>query len=285
VPLPTVKTDLHALAKDQDTVIWLGHSSYFVQLSGKRILIDPVFSAFAAPVPGMVRAFDGTSVYTAQDMPPIDYLLITHDHYDHLDYTSMRELQAKTRYVIGGLGTGAHFEHWGYPSDKIREGDWYSVVQLEPGIAIHVLPARHYSGRTLTRNKTLWVAYAIETPQRRLFFSGDSGFGPHFAEIARRFGGFDLAALDAGQYNQRWPYIHMNPEEAARAAEILRAKTVLPAHVGRFTLARHAWDEPFQRLAAASKGKPFRLLTPRIGDPIQVGNSEQLFERWWEGMH
>jgi L-ascorbate metabolism protein UlaG (beta-lactamase superfamily) len=234
-------------------------------------------------VPGMVRAFEGTSLYTAQDMPTIDYLLITHDHYDHLDHPSVRDLQARTRHVIAGLGIGAHLEHWGYPREKIREGDWYTALQVEPGLTIHLLPARHYSGRLFSRNDTLWVGFALETPQRRLFFSGDSGFGPHFAEIARRFGSFDLAALDAGQYNPRWALIHMNPEEAARAAEILQARAVLPAHAGRFSLARHAWDEPFRRFAAASVGKPYRLLTPRIGEPVRIGDSRQEFGRWWEG--
>jgi L-ascorbate metabolism protein UlaG (beta-lactamase superfamily) len=280
-PIPVVKTDLRALPIDVDTVIWLGHSSFYVQLAGRRILIDPVLSDHAAPFPGMVKAFEGTTIYRIEDLPEIDYLLITHDHYDHLDRDTIKGLIPKTRWAIAGLGIGAHLEHWGFPADRIREGDWFDVVRIEPGLAVHVLPARHYSGRALKRNQGLWVGYALETNRRRLFFSGDSGFGPHIAEIAKRFDGFDLAVLDAGQYNARWAFIHMNPEEAARAAEMLRAKALLPAHAGRYTLARHAWDEPFERAVAAAVGKSYRLLTPRIGEPVRPGE-EQQFQQWWK---
>lgn len=147
---------------------------------------------------------------------------------------------------------------------------------------IHVLPARHYSGRLLTRNRTLWIGFALEHAGRRILFSGDSGYGPHFAEIARKFSGFDLVALNMGQYDARWPYIHMTPEEAAQAAEALNAKALLPAHVGKFSIARHAWDEPFERIAAASEGKRYRLLTPMNGEPIYLANEQQRFVRWWQ---
>ena len=284
IPLPTVKTDLRALPNDLDTVVWLGHSSFYVQLAGRRILIDPVLSDHAAPFPGMVRAFDGTTLYGVDDMPEIDYLLITHDHYDHLDHSTIRGLIPKTRWAVAGLGIGAHLEHWGFPAERILEGDWFDSVRVEPDFTVHVLPARHYSGRTLNRNQGLWVGFALEAGGRRLFFGGDSGFGPNLAQIAERFDGFDLAVLDAGQYNARWAHIHMNPEEAARAAEILKARALLPAHVGRFALARHAWNEPFHRITVASSGKPYDLLTPRIGEPIRVGDREQQFAAWWEGL-
>jgi L-ascorbate metabolism protein UlaG (beta-lactamase superfamily) len=283
-PMPSVKTDLKGLDLREDSVVWLGHSSYFVQLGGKRILIDPVFSASAAPFPNVNKAFDGTVVYTAEDMPEIDYLLITHDHWDHLDYPSVTALEAKTRNVIAGLGVGAYFEHWAYPKEKIREADWLTALDVEPGLTIHVLPARHYSGRLLTRNRTLWTGYVLETANRRLFFSGDSGYGPHFAEIGRRFDGFDLVVLDTGQYDSRWANIHMTPEEAAQAAEDLNATTLLPGHVGKFALARHAWDEPFRRIADASAGKGYTLLTPMIGEPILLDRREHGFVDWWRAL-
>jgi L-ascorbate metabolism protein UlaG (beta-lactamase superfamily) len=282
--LPTTRTDLRQLPRDQDTVVWLGHSSYFVQLGGRRVLIDPVFGTSAAPLPGMVRAFDGTSIHSAADMPDVDYILISHDHYDHLDHASMREMQPKTRRIVAGLGIGAHFEHWGYPVEKLQEADWNTVLEFDPGLKIHVLPARHYSGRFFKRNQSLWVSFALETPQRKLYFSGDSGFGPHFEEIGRRLGPFDLAALDSGQYNPRWGNIHMNPEEASRAAELLGTRALLTAHAGRFTLARHAWDEPFRFAEAAASSKPYRLLTPRIGEPVRLADRQQRFERWWIGI-
>jgi L-ascorbate metabolism protein UlaG (beta-lactamase superfamily) len=284
VPMPSVKTDLKTLDRDMDTVIWLGHSSYFVQLGGKRILIDPVFSLYAAPVPFANKAFDGTSLYTAEDMPKIDYLLVTHDHWDHLDYPSVKALESKTRHVVTGLGVGAYFEHWGYPKQKIHEADWFGALELEPGLTIHVLPARHYSGRLLTRNKTLWSAFALETPTRRIFFSGDSGYGPHFGDIARKFNGFDLVVLDTGQYDERWAFIHMTPEEAAQAAEVLKAKALLPGHIGKFTIARHTWDDPFRRISVAIEGRNYRLLTPKIGERVSIGNENQRYYRWWESI-
>jgi L-ascorbate metabolism protein UlaG (beta-lactamase superfamily) len=282
--LPVVKTDLAALPREQDIVVWLGHSSYFVQVAGRRLLIDPVFSDHAAPLPWMVKAFEGTTVYSVDEVPHVDAVLISHDHYDHLDYASMKGLLSKTRMVIAGLGNGAHLAHWGYPPEKVREMDWHQTVELAPDLKIHVLPAQHYSGRFMERNQALWASYAVEAPTRRLYFSGDTGFGPHFASMATRFDGFDLVALDAGQYNAQWADIHMNPEEASRAAEILRARSLLTAHAGRFSLARHAWDEPFERAVKASAGKPYRLLTPRIGEVVRIGDAQQQFEHWWVGI-
>lgn len=269
-PIPAVKTDLHALDPAQDIVIWLGHSSFFVQLGGQRILIDPAFSIDAAPLPWVNRAFEGSSVYHADDLPEIDLLLITHDHWDHLDHPSITALESKVRNVIVPLGVGSYFEQWGYPRAKLREADWYTALQAAPGLTVHVLPARHFSGRLLERNQTLWAAYALQANGRRLFFSGDTGFGPHFEEIAQRIGaGFDLVVTDNGQYNEGWAHVHMTPEEAFRAAQILGAKSWLPGHVGRFRLARHAWNEPFDRAVAISAGQnAVRLATPRIGEPL-----------------
>jgi L-ascorbate metabolism protein UlaG (beta-lactamase superfamily) len=280
-PIAVQKTDLKAMDRNNDTLIWFGHSSCFVQLAGKRILIDPVFSTYAAPISFVNRAFDGTNVYSADDMPEIDCLLITHDHWDHLDYASVRKLEPKVRRVVAPLGVGAYFTHWGYAREKILEADWFSSVQAQADLAIHVLPARHFSGRLLVRNRTQWAGFAVETPDRQIFFSGDSGYGPHFAEIGRRFGGFDLVILDSGQYDTRWARVHMTPEEAARAAFDLRAMALLPAHIGRFCISRHPWDEPFERIRAASKGKPFRLLTPMIGEPVLLAEKEQAFSSWW----
>lgn len=283
-PVPSTKTDLLALDRDEDIVIWLGHSSYFAQIGGRRILIDPVFSSYASPVPFSNKAFAGTGVYTAEDMPQIDYLLISHDHWDHLDEPTVTALQPKVRNVVCGLGVGAHFEHWGYAREKIHEGDWFTVLELEDGFTIHVLPARHYSGRLLTRNKTLWAAFALTTPQRRIFFSGDSGYGPHFAEIAKVFQEFDLAILDCGQYDNDWRYVHMMPEDAAKAAEDLRARTLLPAHSGKFSIAYHSWDDPYRRLVDVSRGKNYRLLTPMIGERVNLDDGQQSFPRWWESL-
>jgi len=281
-PIPTIRTDLKALDVAQDTVVWLGHSSYFVVFAGRRILIDPVLSTYAAPVSFSTQAFDGTSLYTADDIPDIDILLITHDHWDHLDHATVTALNKKVTRALVPLGVGAHLEYWGYPREKIHEADWYEKLEQVTGLVIHLVPARHYSGRWLTRNKTLWTGFVLESATRRLLFSGDTGYGPHFKEIGQRFGGFDLAALDMGQYDPRWPYIHMTPEEAAQAAVDLQTKVLLPAHVGRFNIARHAWNEPFERIRAASESKSYRLATPQIGEPLRVGDAGQQFAHWWQ---
>jgi len=283
--IPVVRTNLKALEPTQDLVIWLGHSSFFVQLGGKRILIDPVFSTNASPVPLTNEAFEGTSVYTADDMPPIDYLLISHDHYDHLDYASVRELRSKVRQVVVGLGVGADFEAWGYDVRTVHEADWYETIGRAPALQIHVTPARHFSGRTFVRNKTLWVGFALVSSRRRIFFSGDSGYGPHFVEIGKRYGPFDWAALDMGQYDPRWANVHMNPEQGAQAAGDLRTSVLTPEHVGRFSIAPHDWNDPFRRITIASQGHHYALWTPEIGQPVYLDGRPQHFSPWWERVH
>lgn len=282
--IPTAKSDLKALDPTQDIVVWLGHSSFFVQIDGQRILIDPVFSTNAAPIPGAVRAFDGTSLYSAEDIPHIDALLISHDHYDHLDYQTIVALRSKVRQTIVGLGVGAHFEAWGYDSDTVHEADWKEVFELTPQVQVHVTPARHFSGRTFTRDKSLWAGYALVSPEHRLFFSGDSGYGPHFAEIGQQLGPFDWVALDMGQYDPRWANVHMNPEQAAQAAEELRTKVLMPAHVGRFSISPHDWDDPFKRITLASQGRNYALWTPEIGQPVYLDGRAQAFKPWWKGL-
>ena len=283
-PIPSVKTDLKALDPTRDTLVWLGHSSFFLLLGGQRILIDPVFSDHAAPFFFANRAFAGTTAYTTSDLPEIDYLLISHDHWDHLDYQAVATLESSVRHVVCGLGVGAHLEYWGYAKEKMHEADWYDTITLQEGFSVHVLPARHFSGRFLTRNKTLWVGFSLITPTRNVFISGDSGYGPHFAEIGRRFGGFDLAILENGQYDSRWPYSHMIPKETARAAIELGAKALIPDHSGKFAMARHPWNEPLKRLAEASQSQPYRFITPVIGEPVFLDDEKQSFAAWWEGV-
>ncbi len=281
--LPVVKPDLKALDMGADTLIWLGHSSYFFILDGKRILVDPIFSEYGAPFSMFNKIFPGTDVYSAKDMPSIDYLLITHDHWDHLDYPTVTELLPKVGKAIMPLGVGAHFEHWGYPKDKIVEADWNTALRLNDTLTVHIVPARHYSGRSFTRNKTLWAGFVLETPKTRILLSGDTGYGPHIKELANSFDGFDLVAIDGGQYDPRWPLIHMTPEEAVQSAEELGAKSMMLAHSGRFAIASHPWNEPFTRAVTAAKDKTFPLLTPKIGEPVWLDGRKQTFSLWWEG--
>jgi len=294
-PLPTIKTDLHALDPAQDLVIWLGHSSYYVQLGGRRILIDPIFNDHAAPLPWVNRTFSGTDLYSVADLPDIDVLIITHDHYDHLDYKTARALRPKVTTIVTALGVGAHLEAWGYADYKINELDWGEIFRVgrtgaaKPNeyaatLEIIATPGRHFSGRTFKRSQTLWVGLVLRTAERRLFFSGDTGYGPHFAQIGEHYGPFDWVTLDTGQYNPRWAFMHMQPEEAAQAAEDLCARAYTPGHVGRLTISEHDWDEPFRRASAASVGRSYALWTPEIGRLIYLDGRPQHFRPWWESV-
>lgn len=281
-PIPSVKINLFTLDKEKNIVIWLGHSSYFSQIEGKRILIDPVLSPYASPLPFINKAFPGTTPYTPEDIPDIDYVLISHDHWDHLDYPTMIALKKKANTIICPLGIGGYFLQWGFKQEQVREGDWFDVVNLDQGVAVHILPARHFSGRLLERNKTLWSSFAIISPKFRAYYSGDGGYGPHFKEIGNQLGPFDLTIMENGQYGLHWPYIHMVPEETAQAAVDLQAKAMLPGHAAKFALANHAWDDPYERIVNASKNKPYHLLTPILGQVLEFEQIDQAFSHWWE---
>ncbi|HLS31516.1 MAG TPA: MBL fold metallo-hydrolase [Flavobacteriaceae bacterium] len=234
--IPSVKTDLKKLSSDEEMLVWFGHSSYFMQVEGKRFLIDPVFSGSVSPIPGMMKAFDGTDIYTSEDIPDIDYLIISHDHYDHLDHKTIKHLQPKINQVICGLGVGAHFKKWGYRPSKILEKDWFDKIVLNNKISLHILPARHFSGRGLNRNNTLWCSYLLQTKSMKIYLGGDSGYDQHFAKIGQKFGKIDLAILENGQYNRPWPYIHMFPKQVLQAAKDLKAERLFPVHSSKFAL-------------------------------------------------
>lgn len=279
--IPSVKTDLLNLAGNEDILVWFGHSSYFMQIDGKRILVDPVFSGNASPIPGTVKSFDGTDVYTVADLPDIDYLFISHDHYDHVDYETLIALKEKTRKVICGLGVGAHFEHWGYNSDNILEGDWDDKIALDNGFVAFVETARHFSGRGFSTNNTLWASYVLQTPSMKIYIGGDSGYDRHYVEIGKKYGSFDLAILDNGQYDEAWKYIHHLPEDVLKAARDLNAKRILPVHSSKFVLGSHDWDEPLTQITELNQSYNIPLLTPMIGEAVQLKSNQQEFSAWW----
>lgn len=248
-------------------------------------MIDPVFSAYASPVFFSVRAFAGTTPYTAEDFPFLDYVFISHDHWDHLDYPSIMQLKPKIGKIICGLGVKSHLLRWGFDDTQILEGDWGESLSLDDNVRVHFVPSQHFSGRTLVRNKTLWCGFVLETPQQKIFFSGDSGYEAHFAEIGKTFHGIDLALLDCGQYNESWRYVHMTPEQASQAALDLKASALLPMHIGKFSLAYHAWNDPFIRIKKASEMNPYQLLTPIIGEAVELSYPLPAFSPWWEGLN
>ncbi|SFW51899.1 L-ascorbate metabolism protein UlaG, beta-lactamase superfamily [Sinomicrobium oceani] len=282
--IPSVKTDLKALPSDRNVLVWFGHSSYFLQADGLKILVDPVFSGNASPVPGSTKAFKGSDAYTVSDMPELDYLLITHDHYDHLDYETISLLKSKVKKVICGLGVGSHFDHWGYDSGIVKEMDWDESSELAPGIRLHTLTARHFSGRSFKRNTTLWLSYMLETPKRKIFMGGDSGYDTHFAAIGERFGPIDLAILENGQYNIAWHAIHCLPEETIKAAAELKTKRLMPVHSSKFSLALHPWDEPLEEVSELNRKAPHHvsMVTPMIGEIVELDDENQVFREWWK---
>jgi len=280
--IPSIKTDLLKLPMDSNILIWFGHSSYFIQLEGKRFLIDPVFSGNASPIPNSNKSFTGTDIYTAADMPEIDYLLITHDHYDHLDYKTVIALKDKIRSVICGLGVGSHFEFWGFDPAIIDEKDWNESILSDNGITIHSASARHFSGRGFTRNNTLWLSFILQTANLKVYVGGDSGYDIHFAEIGEKFDGFDLAILDNGQYNVAWQAIHLLPDEVLKASLELKAKRLFPGHSSKFVLAQHPWDEPLVKITDLNKTFNIPLVTPMIGEQVNLKDENQPFNQWWK---
>ncbi len=278
-PVPTVRTDLRAAAPAAPTIVWFGHSSYLIRAAGLNILVDPVFSGAASPFAFAVKAYPGADAYGVADLPPIDVLVLTHDHYDHLDYATLLELRGKVGRVVMPLGVGGHLRAWSFAPELLTELNWHESTELAPGVRLTATPAQHMSGR-LAQRQTLWASYVLELPGARLFLGGDSGYGPHFRAIGEQYGPFDLALLENGQYNLHWHPIHTLPEETLQAARDLGAATLLPVHWAKFTLAYHPWNEPIRRLLAAADAAGQPVTVPRIGEPYTLGQPV-LREAWW----
>jgi L-ascorbate metabolism protein UlaG (beta-lactamase superfamily) len=281
--LPSQKVNLLNLLPVEDILVWFGHSSYFMQVDGKSMLVDPVFSGTASPIRFTTTSFKGSDVYTTDDLPVIDYLFITHDHWDHLDYKTILQLKSKVKTIITGLGTAVHLRHWGFDPAIIIEKDWDETIQLDGGFTVNTAPGRHFSGRGLKRNLALWMSFVLTTPSMKIFIGGDSGYDTHFKTIGEKYGPFDLAILECGQYNRYWKYIHMMPEEAVQAALDLQATTLLPVHWAKFSLSLHAWDEPVTRVTAEAAKKNVNIVTPMIGEAINLKNPAPSVD-WWKNI-
>lgn len=279
-PIPSVRTDLHGLQQEQPTIIWFGHSSYLIHCRGINILVDPVFSGSASPISGMVTAFPGSNTYGADDMPAIDYLVLTHNHYDHLDKATVKALAPRINAYIAPMGVSRHLNAWLGNSVQVQELDWWTSIDLQPGIRITSTPARHFSGRGLKRGGSLWTSYLLQLFDHTIYLGGDSGYDSHFEAIGKAAGKIDLAILECGQYHPAWAYIHMQPEEVIRAHADLGAKLLLPVHWAKFALSMHAWNDPILRLTAAARNTGARIATPKIGEPLVLDGSYPT-EKWW----
>lgn len=278
--LPHKKTDLKTISSEKLTVVWFGHSSYFLKYKNFTILVDPVFSGNASPVKFFGKAFKGTDVYSAIDFPEIDLLIQTHDHYDHLDYPFLKELKGKVKKVVTSLGVGEHLELWGMEKQKIAELAWdedFSVGELK----ITARPSRHFSGRSYKRSNTLWSSFVLQWEDLKIYIGGDSGYSSEFKKIGEEFGPFDLAFLECGQYGKYWPQIHMFPEETVKAAGDLKAKMLFPVHWGKFVLSTHPWNEPISRLKKAAKEQGQAFVSPLIGEAYTLGQDYEHTD-WWD---
>ncbi len=276
--IPVVKTNLMALDLSKNSIIWFGHSSYLLVVSGKRILVDPVFYN-ASPVGFFGKPYKMSYNYSSADFPEIDVLIITHDHYDHLDYKAVSELKPKVQTVVTSKGVDGHLKLWGFDSEKIITLNWNDKTVVED-LQFTCLPARHFSGRKFKREETLWSSFVLKTPTFNIYIGGDSGYDTHFTEIGDKYGPFDLAILECGQYGKYWPLIHMLPEETLQASKDLKASALLPVHWGKFTLANHPWTEPVEKLMNANADEHQNILTPQIGQVLELGLAN-LTNKWW----
>lgn len=282
--LPNVKTNLNTVEPGDPAIVWFGHSSYFIKTEKLNILVDPVFSGFASPFSFFGKAFEGANEYNPGDMPEIDLLVLTHDHYDHLDYKTLKELKPKVKKIVTSLGVGSHLELWGFKPEIINELVWWQTIELCENYKLTAAPSRHFSGRGLTRFKTLWSSFILEYDDFRIYLGGDSGYSKAFKQIGEKFGSFDLALLECGQYNEAWPQIHMMPEQTAQAARDLNAKILMPVHWGKFVLSMHPWDESVKRVIKACEELGQDYVTPQIGEVYRL-NSDFQQNNWWEDIN
>lgn len=282
-PLPIVPFHVgNFLApSEKSKFIWYGHSAILLRMKSKTILIDPMLGTNASPIaPFTTKRFSTNTLALIDDFPEIDLLLMTHDHYDHLDLDSIRKLQPKVKQYFTGLGVGRHLKKWGIEEDKIIEFDWWRSEVFQD-IQITYTPTRHFSGRGLTdRAKSLWGGWAFQTEQERLWFSGDSGYGNHFEEVGERLGPFDFAWMECGQYNENWSLIHMFPEESIQAAMDVKARKVMPVHWAGFSLAQHHWTDPVEKFVASAQRKSIPFHTPELGELVDL-NQERQNQFWW----
>ncbi len=270
-PIPAVKNDLKNQPTDSDWLVWFGHSSYLFCLNGKRFLVDPLLQP-EWPASMMLKAFPGTDIYRPDDLPDIDVLIITHEHWDHMDYATLRDIRERVKQVVCPLGIADYLRYWDYTDEQIIEMDWYDQSPItNHQLQITCLPSRHFSNRLIgKRNQTLWASFMVEDGGRKVYIGGDGGYDKRFAEIYNRFGSIDLAFLENGQYNARWKYIHTTPEDLEKAILDLQARQVFTVHHDKYALSVHPWSEPDSVAHAIATKHAIRLLDAPIGTIVKL---------------
>ncbi|GIQ71345.1 MBL fold metallo-hydrolase [Xylanibacillus composti] len=282
-PLPLAEPDWARIRSGEPALTWFGHSTFLLSIEGKQLLVDPMFGRSASPVSFVgSKRYSGDLLAMTEALPAIDAVLITHDHYDHLDYPSIQRLRHKVRQFFVPLGVGAHLVRWGVERGRIRELNWWDELEWE-GLTLAAVPARHFSGRGLAnRDSTLWMGWVILSSGLRLYISGDGGYGPHFQEIGEAYGPFDFTFIEGGQYDTRWPNVHMMPEQSVQAHLDVKGDRMMLSHWGAFTLAYHSWIDPVERARREAERRGVTLLAPRLGETVPLRReAASIAAAWW----
>jgi len=283
--IPVSKIDWSTVKSNEDSLTWFGHSAFLLSIDRKKILVDPMLGPIASPVSFIgSRRYSEDILHMVDDMPPIDAVLITHDHYDHLDYPSILKLKEKAGHFFVPHGVSAHLIRWGVEKEKITELNWWDETEFQ-GLTIALTPSKHFSGRgLLNRNTTLWGGWVILGKHTRFYTSGDGGYDEHFKEIGKKYGPFDITLMEGGQYDRRWSGIHMTPEQSVQAHKDVKGKNMMLIHWGAFTLAYHGWKEPIERALKEAEKKGANMVAPAIGETILLNGQYSLPESFWWDM-
>lgn len=262
--------------------VWFGHSSSMLQMQGMNILIDPVFSDYSSPLSGFGPKRFSEVPIDLENLPEIDILVISHDHYDHLDYQTIHQIDDKVKKYCVPLGVEKHLIKWGIDESKIYSLAWWEDVTID-GLTVTSVPGRHYTGRVpWTKNTTLWCGFVFQNENYQTYYTGDTGYGDHFQEINEKFGAMDLVILEDGQYDNSWEAIHLLPEQGIQAIKELEAKWFVPVHWGTFSICYHPWDDPIKQITALAEKENLNVATPMIGEIVDYSQIEQYQDHWWE---
>lgn len=282
-PIQESIMDWNKINSDKDSLTWFGHSAFLLSIDNKKLLIDPMLGPVASPVSfAGSKRYGKNMLHIIDEMTFLDAVFITHDHYDHLDYPSIQRLKSKVGHFFVPHGVGAHLNRWGVATEKIIELNWWDEIAFQ-GLTVALTPSKHFSGRGIfNRDTTLWGGWVILGKNTRVYTSGDGGYDSHFKEIGKKYGPFHMTLIEGGQYDKRWAWVHMTPEEAVQAHLDVNGKNMMLIHWGAFTLAYHAWTEPVERALQRANEANVNLITPKIGETVSLtGEVTVPFSAWW----